>query len=73
VLASSPVAPPSPLPLRTDEHKEIESTNEQGENEQREIVICENRCIEKKESVFLSLSGGKHFPLIKRCFFVDWN
>jgi len=22
VLASSPVAPPSPLPLRTDEHKE---------------------------------------------------
>jgi hypothetical protein len=41
--------------------------------DEREIVICENRCIEKKESVFLSLSGGKHFPLIKRCFFVDWN
>jgi len=41
--------------------------------DEREIVICENKCIEKKESVFLSLSGGKHFPLIKWCFFVDWN
>jgi len=41
--------------------------------DEREIVICENKCIEKKESVFLSLSGGKHFPFIKWCFFVDWN
>jgi hypothetical protein len=32
---------------------------------EREIVICE------KESVFLFLFGGKHFPLIKGCFFVD--
>jgi hypothetical protein len=33
--------------------------------EKRETVICENRCNEKKKSVFLSLSKGKRFPLIK--------
>ena len=36
---------------------------------ERETVIWENGCNERKESVFLSLSEGKHFPLIKLLFF----
>jgi ABC-type oligopeptide transport system ATPase subunit len=40
---------------------------------ERETVIWENVCNERKESVFLSLSKGKHFPLLKLLFCFNRN
>jgi len=55
--------------------------NDLGEREFRDLYFGKSKTsigvhvlsIKKKESVFLRIRKGKHFPAIKPFFFFDWN